>query len=146
MQTFDRIEPASKRLTRAQLVQGALDYMRSIAFQDGKLAPFAESCIRLENGGGMSPGPNDTFPLPSLITRAGDNNEWLSAVALTMDKGLGCAKQIDTKVYAFITGYEGARFPVVDVKRQIVYGVFDFMRRGQVRSVKIDGKTYDMMP
>lgn len=147
MTLFDREEPASSRLTRAQLVKGAIDYMRAIAFQKGELAPFAESCIRLENGGAMSRGPHDTLPVPAMrVPAGGDNNQWLAAVTKTMDEGLGCAKQIDTGVYGFITGYEGARFPVVDVKRQIVFGVFDFMRRGNVTSVAIDGKTYPMMP
>jgi hypothetical protein len=147
MEVFDRIEPASKRLTREQLIQGAVAYMRSIAFKNGELAPFAESCIRLENGGAMSRGPHDVLPVPSLGGPvAGDGAQWFSAVVKTMDMGLGCAKQIDTGVYAFITGYEGARLPIVDVQRQIVYGVFDFMRRGNVRTAVIDGKTYEMMP
>jgi hypothetical protein len=150
MQTFDRIEPPAKRLTREQLIEGAIDYMRSIAFQRGSIAPFAESCIRLENGGAMSRGPNDILPGPGVgvggsAADSGGGNTWLAAVAKTMDDGLGCSKQIDTKVYGFITGYEGARFPVVDVQRQIVYGVFDFMRRGNVKTVEIGGKTYEMM-
>src|SRR4051794_28367645 len=43
MEVFDRVEPASKRLTREQLIQGTIGYMRSIAFKKGDLAPFAES-------------------------------------------------------------------------------------------------------
>jgi hypothetical protein len=148
MQAFDRVEPPARRLTREQLIKGAIDYMRSIAFQKGSIAPFAESCIRLENGGAMSRGPNDTLPGPGIGgggPAGTGGNQWLAAVAKTMEDGLGCSKQIDTKVYGFITGYEGARFPVVDVQRQIVYGVFDFMRRGNVKTVEMGGKTYDMM-
>src|SRR6202020_1700576 len=61
---WNEIEPAAKRLTREQLEKGAIDYMRAIVFENGSLAPFAESCIRLENGGVMSLGPNDKPPVP----------------------------------------------------------------------------------
>ena len=143
---FNRVEPKTTRLTRAQLIRGALDYMRAIAFQDGSLAPFANSCIRLENGMVMALGPHDTPPVPLLSPSQAPpaDSEWLTAVKKTF--GLGCTNQINTKVYAFITGYEDAHFPIVDVKRQIVFGIFDFMRRGTVKTVTLDGKTYKMMP
>ncbi len=138
---FDRVEPEKTRLTREQLVQGAIDYMRSIAFLDGKLAPFAESCIRLENGGTMALGPNDASPVPMLAGAGNAADNWFTAVSKTM--GMGCTDQISTGAYAFITGYESASFPVVDVERQIVYGTFNFMRRGDVPGVTMDGKMYD---
>lgn len=49
-------------------------------------------------------------------------------------------------VYAFITRYDNPRFPIVDVERQIVFGVFNFRRKGTVKDVTIDGRTYPMMP
>jgi hypothetical protein len=144
MDLFNRVEPEKTRLTRDQLVQGAIDYMRAVAFRDGKLAPFAESCIRLENGGTMALGPNDKSPVPMLSgggegTNGGDT--WFTAVRKTL--GMGCTKQISTDAYDFITGYESANLPIVDVERQIVYGTFNFMRRGDVKGVTLDGKTYD---
>jgi hypothetical protein len=144
---WNETEPAAKRLTRAQLEKGAIDYMRAIVFENGSLAPFAESCIRLENGGVMSLGPNDAppVPMPPLPPAVANSDQWIVAVRSTM--GLGCAKQLDTKIYAFINSYDNPRFPVVDVQRQIVYGYFDFRRRGTVKDVKMpDGKTYQMMP
>ena len=147
MNLFDRVEPAKTRLTREQLVQGAIDYMRSIAFVDGKLSPFAESCIRLENGGTMALGPKDKSPVPMLGSGGGGlpgGDTWFTAVSKTLS--MGCTEQIDTGAYAFITGYESTSFPVVDVERQIVYGTFNFMRRGDVQGVTMDGKTYDFPP
>ena len=144
---WDEIEPPATRLTREQLAQGAIDYMRAIALLDGKLAPFAESCIRLENGNVMSLGPNDTppVPMPPLAPEIANSNQWQAGVRSTM--GMGCAKQIDTKIYAFINSYDNARFPIIDVERQIVFGVFDFRRRGTVHQVLMpDGKTYEIMP
>ncbi|MDB6082816.1 MAG: hypothetical protein JWN43_697 [Gammaproteobacteria bacterium] len=144
---WDEVEPAATRLTREQLEKGAVDYMRAIVFENGSLAPFAESCIRLENGGVMSLGPNDKppVPMPPLAPAIANSDQWFVAVRNTM--GMGCAKQLDTKVYAFINSYDNPRFPVVDVRRQIVYGYFNFRRRGTVKDVKMpDGKTYQMMP
>ena len=142
MNMFDRVEPKATRLTREQLIQGTIDYMRSIAFSDGKLAPFAESCIRLENGGTMALGPKDKSPVPMLGGGAGGGGDtWFTAVGKTL--GMGCTDQIDTGAYDFITGYESANFPVVDVERQIVYGTFNFMRRGDVEGVSMDGKMYE---
>ncbi len=140
---WDEEEPVGKRLTRAQLVKGAVDYLRVFAFRNGKLAPFAESCIRLENGNTMSLGPHDTAPVP-LAPLARDD-DWAAAMRSSM--GMGCADQVDTGVYAFITEYDNWRFPIVDVKRQVVFGVFNFRRRGNVKTVTMpNGRTYPMMP
>jgi hypothetical protein len=141
---WDEKEPVEKRLTRQQLIEGTIGYMRALAFAKGSLAPFANSCIRLENGMVMALGPQDKPPVP-LPTFGGGNADWGSAVRSTL--GMGCTKQLDTRVYAFITEYDNPRFPIVDVERQIVFGIFNFRRRGTVKTVTMpDGKTYKMMP
>src|SRR5690606_16493718 len=71
LETFDRVEPEETRLSREELVQGAVDYMRAVAFLDGSIAPFATSCIRLENGGTMALGPDDVSPVPMLASAGG---------------------------------------------------------------------------
>ena len=140
---WDEAEPAGKRLTRAQLIKGAVDYLRAFAFVNGKLAPFAESCIRLENGNTMSLGPHDTAPVP--LAPLAHDDDWQAAMRASM--GMGCSDQVDTRVYAFITEYDNWRFPIVDVNRQVVFGVFNFRRRGNVKTVTMpNGRTYPMMP
>jgi hypothetical protein len=144
---WDEVESPATRLTRQQLEKGAVGYMRAVAFANGSLAPFAESCIRLENGGVTSLGPNDEppVPMPPLPPEVANSDAWFAGVRTTM--GMGCAKQLDTRIYSFITAYDNPRFPIVDVKRQIVYGVFNFRRRGTVKDVTMpDGKRYQMMP
>lgn len=144
---WNEIEPAATRLTREQLVQGALGYLRAVVFEDGHLAPFAESCIRLENGGVMALGPHDKppVPMPPLPARVADSDQWIAAVQSTL--GMGCSRQLNTGVYAFINSYDNPRFPLVDVQRQIVFGIFNFRRRGTVKDVKMpNGRTYQMMP
>jgi hypothetical protein len=141
MELFDRVEPEETRLTREELIEGAINYMRAVAFVDGKIAPFATSCIRLENGGTMALGPGDVSPVPMLGSVAGEADTWFTAIRKTFT--MGCADQLNTGAYDFITGFESANFPVVDVERQIVYGTFNFMRRGDEQGVTMDGKNYD---
>lgn len=138
MATMDRIEPEAGRLSRAALAKGALGYLRAVAFHDGSLAPFAESCIRLENGGLTALGPNDEAPVPQLQMPPPANGAPSAPSFFLL--GSGCGKQLAYKSYTFITGYEDARFPIIDVRRQIVYSVFNFMRRGDVESWIYEGR------
>jgi hypothetical protein len=140
---WDRVEPVTQRLTRQQLIAGALGYMRAVALAKGELAPFGESCVRLENGMVMALGPHDQPPLP--LPPLARNDDWAAAVRASL--GMGCAQQLNTGVYAFITEYDNARFPIIDVDRQIIFSVFDFRRRGTVKTVTMpNGRTYPMMP
>ncbi|MEO6338737.1 MAG: hypothetical protein ABIO39_01755 [Caulobacteraceae bacterium] len=140
---WDEVETKGKRLTREELIKATIGYLKVFAFKNGKLAPFAESCIRLENGNVMSLGPNDKPPFPFRPLARDD--DWQAALRTTM--GMGCVDQVDTGVYSFITEYDNARFDIVDVKRQVVFGVFNFRRRGNVMEVKMpNGRTYPMMP
>jgi hypothetical protein len=138
MDTMDRVEPESSRISREALEKGALGYLRAVAFHDGSLAPFAESCIRLENGGLTALGPNDEAPVPKLEMPPPANGGPATPSFFLL--GSGCGKQLGFKSYTFITGYEDARFPIVDEKRQIVFAVFDFMRRGDVETWTFEGK------
>jgi hypothetical protein len=140
---WDQVEPAAQRLTRQQLIAGAIGYMRAVALAKGELAPFGESCVRLENGMVMALGPHDQPPVP--LRPLARNDDWAAAVRASL--GMGCAKQLNTGVYAFITEYDNARFPIIDVDRQIIFSVFDFRRRGTVKTVTMpNGRTYPMMP
>jgi len=140
---WDQVVPRAQRLTRQQMIAGALGYMRAVALVKGDLAPFAESCSRLENGMVMALGPHDQPPVP--LKPLAHTDDWAAAVRSTL--GMGCSRQLDTGVYAFITAYDNARFPIIDVDRQIIFAVFDFRRRGTVKSVTMpDGRTYPMMP
>ena len=140
MQIMQREEPAASRLSREALKQGALGYLRSVAFHDGSLAPYSESCIRLENGNVTAYGPHDKPPVP-----VGRQPTDLPGEAPRPNMlGIGCAKQLGYMEYSFITGYEDAHFPIVDEKRQLVFATFDFMRRGNVESWTYQGHTFPM--
>lgn len=140
MQTMERVEPAQSRLSREELRKGALGYMRSVAFHDASLAPYAESCIRLENGNVTAYGPNDTPPVP--IGR--QPTDVAGEAPRPNMLGIGCGKQLEYMEYSFITGYEDAHFPIIDEKRQLVFATFDFMRRGNVEGWTYQGHRFAM--
>ncbi len=140
MRIMERAEPAATRISRAALERGALGYLRSVAFHDGSLAPYADSCIRLEDGNVTALGPTDEPPVPLGPPPTQVPGEPQRPNLL----GLGCGKQLGYRSYSFITGYEDARFPIVDVTRQLVFAVFDFMRRGNVESWSYQGHSFPM--
>jgi hypothetical protein len=140
MQIMNREEPPATRLSREQLRNGALGYLRSVGFRDSHLAPYSESCIRLEDGNVTAIGPHDTPPVP--IGR--QPTEVAGQAPRPNMLGIGCGKQLDYGEYSFITGYEDAHFPIIDVKRQLVFCTFDFMRRGDVESWTYKGHRFAM--
>lgn len=102
--------PASKRLSRQQLIVTANHYFTAIENNDGKgYYPFTDDCVRLENGTATSNNPG-------ILNMGG------------VDIGaMGCKEQFSTGLYGVVTEVHGRRFPVVDVDRQTVFAfaVFD---------------------
>ncbi len=47
---FSAMLPAASRLPRQQMVNIAASYFEAIEHANGKLAPFADNCMRRENG------------------------------------------------------------------------------------------------
>ncbi len=139
---WTQIEPAATRLTRAQLAEETRNYLRAVSRSDGRLVKFnRESCLRLENGNVMAHGPNDRPPV--ALAPIADATSWQAAVRQTM--GMDCAEQLSTGLYSFITSYDNARFPVIDVERQVVFGFWNFRRRGDVPGVDFRGRFYPFM-
>ncbi len=132
-------ESPSTRLSRAELAAQTENYLKAVSRSDGSLVKFSKnSCLRLENGNVMAYGPNDTPPVP--LRPVADPDSWTAAVRKTM--GMDCAAQLSTGIYAFITSYDHARFPVIDVERQVVFGHWVFRRKGNVPGVTLEGKFY----
>lgn len=135
-------ESSETGLDRAGLADGTEAYLKAVSTSDGSLVSFnKQSALRLENGTLMALGPNDVWPIP--LAPIADPDSWFAAVRSTL--GMDLADQLSTGVYSFITSYDNARFPVIDVERQIVFGVWNFRRRGDVRGVTLNGKYYPHM-
>jgi hypothetical protein len=139
---WTQAEPPATRLTRAQLAAETENYLKAVSRSDGTLVKFNKSsCMRLENGNVMAYGPNDKPVAP--LRPITDPDSWQAAVRQTM--GTDCAEQLSTGIYAFITSYDHARFPVIDVERQVVFGHWVFRRKGNVPGVTFKGKFYPFM-
>ncbi len=135
---WEEAEPPATRLTRAQLIKGALSYLTAVAMADGKLAPFSDDCSRTEVGLVSAVGKGRKPPVGDPPSATGD--QFQDAIRATL--ALSCADQLNTRVYSFITGFDYARVPLVDVERQVVFGIFVFRRRGNVPGVTYQGKYY----
>lgn len=136
---WSEAEPSTTRLTRAQLAEETENYLKAVSRSDGSLVKFNKnSCLRLENGNVMAYGPHDTPIAP--LRPVTDPDSWMAAVRQTMN--MDCADQLSTGIYAFITSYDHARFSVIDVERQIVFGHWVFRRKGNVPGVTFKGKFY----
>lgn len=135
-------EAPETRLDRAALAMETENYLKAVSTSDGSKVRFnAQSALRLENGTLMALGPNDSWPLP--LKPIEDPDSWFAAVRSTL--GMDAGEQLSTGIYSFITSYDNARFQVIDVERQIVFGVWNFRRRGDVKGVTLNGKYYPHM-
>jgi hypothetical protein len=135
---WDEAEPVAKRLKRAQLIKGAVGYLTAVAMADGTLAPFSDDCSRTEVGLVSAVGKGRTPPVGDPPSATGD--QFQDAIRATLR--LSCAEQLNTKVYSFITGFDYARLPLVDVEHQVVFGIFVFRRRGNIPGATYQGKFY----
>jgi hypothetical protein len=124
--------PPAQRVSREIMFRVANSYFDALEGDSGKIAAFADDCVRHENGyrtvnnpspgGRLMPGPQ----LPDPKTEAGQ-----SQLKMSM---LTCAQQIDTKIFAFMKHIRPRRALIVDEQKQIV-GTFplfvhDGTRRG----------------
>jgi hypothetical protein len=121
--------PADQRTQRAQILKIANSYYDAILQSSGKVAPFADDCVRHENG--MQTTSNrgsQNAPAGGGIT---------SGTALAKIGALGCADGLDTHALSYITGIDLRRVTIVDEEKGLVFGLSMFRHRGNVRTIKI---------
>lgn len=127
---FTAMVAPADRLPRQQMVNIADSYFEAIEHANGKLAPFADDCVRRENGGqtthNATPVP---WPVP-LGSKAADD-------AMAYIGTLSCSDQLDTHVMDFITRLWPRRHAIVDEELGIVFSLPMFNHRGGSGSIKI---------
>jgi hypothetical protein len=124
--------PAVQRTSREVMIRAANSYFDALEGDNGKIAAFADDCVRHENGyqtvnnpppgGRMMPGPQ----LPNPNTEQGK-----SQLAFSM---LTCTQQVDSKIFAYMKHIRPRRALIVDEQKGLV-GTFplfihDGTRRG----------------
>jgi hypothetical protein len=122
--------PAADRLPRQQMVNIADSYFEAIEHANGKLAPFADNCVRRENGGQTT---HNAKPVPwpvSLGSKQADD-------AMAYIGTLSCSDQLDTHVMDFITRLWPRRHEIVDQELGIVFSFPMFHHRGGSGTIKV---------
>jgi hypothetical protein len=127
---FVTMLPAASRLPRQQMVNIADSYFEAIEHANGKLAPFADDCVRRENGGQTTHNAQPVpWPVPLGSKQADDAMAYIGT--------LSCSDQLDTHVMDFITRLWPRRHEIVDEELGIVFSFPLFNHRGGSGTVKI---------
>ena len=122
--------PTANRLPRQQMVSIADSYFEAIEHANGKLAPFADDCVRRENGGQTTHNAHPVpWPVPLGSKQADDAMAYIGT--------LSCSDQLDTHVMDFITRLWPRRHEIVDEELGIVFSFPMFNHRGGSGTIKI---------
>jgi hypothetical protein len=113
--------PPAERTPRAQMLKDGLSYYTALVTSNGKAAPFADDCLRHENG--MQTTGNPPPPKPGFGTMG----------------AMGCATQLDTRVMSYITRIEPRRVEIADPETGLVFGLSQFRQPMEEKVVKIVG-------
>ena len=132
--------PASERSSRAKMYAAAFAYFDSIEQDDGDVAPFADDCVRHENGMQTTTQKRtEATPLDSAIT--GGN------AALSKMGAMGCRDAMNTHGLQYITMVRPRHLTIIDEQKGLVLGFPRFVHRGATRVEKIAGvEGVDTMP
>jgi hypothetical protein len=124
---FLRALPAGERMSRVALVKVANAYFTGLGGNTGQnTAPFAPTCLRLENG--IQTNSNPDFLRPT--------NGGFNVVAL------GCEDQQKSGYFSFVTSIRDRRFPVVDRERGLVMAFGFFDHAGRIKDLHLtNGQT-----
>ena len=125
--------PAAQRVSRDEMFRIADSYFDSIEQSNGDLAPYADDCVRHENG--MQTTTNKTPSPTPLDAAAGPGAGGAMAKLLA----LGCHDSMNTHGLSYITKIRPRRLIIIDEERGLVFGLPMFVHRGNVRQIKIIG-------
>jgi len=127
---FATMLPPADRLPRQQMVNIADSYFEAIEHANGKLAPFADDCVRRENGGQTTHNAHPVpWPVPLGSKQADDAMAYIGT--------LSCSDQLDTHVMDFITRLWPRRLEIVDEEQGLVFSFPMFHHRGGTGTIKI---------
>lgn len=115
------IVPPAERLPREQMLKIGLSYYDALVNGDGDAAPFADDCLRHENG--MQTTGNPPPKTPGLGTL----------------QAMGCRDQANTKTFSYIKRIEPRRVEIADVETGLVFGLSQFRHPMTEKTFKIVG-------
>lgn len=115
--------PQSERDSRADMIRIASMYYPALTHADADNAPFADDCVRHENG--MQTVAN---PRPAKITSA-----------MSLLGSYSCAAQIKTGTFNYITRIEPVRVMIADPQTGLVLGLSQFRQPMKTNVYKLTG-------
>jgi hypothetical protein len=109
-EAFGRLTPASRRVSRAELVRVANMYFSGMQLNDGKgQYPFADDCDRIENGNRSTNAPGrGGAQRPDPKTATSYSGMWT------------CREQFESGLLHFVSRIRDRRFVAVDEERGLV--------------------------
>jgi hypothetical protein len=123
--------PPDQRVSRDEMFRIANSYFDSIEQSNGDVAPYADDCVRHENG--MQTTTNKA-PAAGPLT---GNGPGAAANPMAKISLLGCADSMNTHGLMYITKIWPRRVLVLDEERGLAFSFPMFVHRGNVRSIKI---------
>jgi len=113
--------PPAERTPRDKMLKIGESYYTALVTADANNAPFADDCLRHENG--MQTTGNPPSKTPGLGTTG----------------AMGCAAQIKTHTFDYITRIEPRRVWIADPETGLVFGLSQFRQPMEQNYVKIVG-------
>jgi hypothetical protein len=113
--------PPAERTPRGKMLKIGESYYTALVTADSNDAPFADDCLRHENG--MQTTGNPPTKTPGLGTTG----------------AMGCAAQIKTHTFDYITRIEPRRVWIADPETGLVFGLSQFRQPMEQKFVKIVG-------
>lgn len=115
--------PASERNSRAEMIRIASMYYPALTHADANNAPFADDCVRHENG--LQTVAN---PKPAKITSA-----------MSLLGSYSCTAQIKSHTFDYITRIEPVRVMIADPTTGLVFGLSQFRQPMKTNVYKLVG-------
>jgi hypothetical protein len=113
--------PAAERTPRDQMLKIGASYYEALTTSNGDAAPFADDCLRRENG--MQTTGN---PPPKTPGRGSTG-------------ALGCRDQLFTRAMSYIKRIEPRRVAIADTETGLVFGLSQFRHPMDEKTIKIVG-------
>lgn len=113
--------PPAERVPREQMLKIGLSYYTALTTANGDAAPFADDCVRRENGMQTTGGPKPSTPGRGTIG------------------AMGCRDQLFTGTFNYIKRIEPRRVEIADVDTGLVFGLSQFRHPMLEKSLKITG-------
>ena len=124
--------PASQRTSREVLLRAANSYFDALEGDDGKIAAFADDCVRHENGYQTvnNPPPGGRM-MPAPMIPDPNTDQGKAMLKFSM---MTCTQQIDSKTFAYMKHIRPRRALIIDEQKGLVATfplfVHDGTRRG----------------